>query len=252
MSTTMVKTKLNGQYEIIIPKHRADRPEWHTDEGWEKKRLKSMQYNLYCPNPDLREETIYYVGAEEGEMAALCQIWGAKVVMFEPNPKAWSHIRAIWEANQLKKPLAIFPGFASNITKKAVKSDFTDLLKLGEDGWPLCSNEEMEAAHGFKELAVEGDYFDQITIDDFTESTRIIPTAISLDVEGSEWQVLRGAKTCLETFHPKIWLSAHAEFMYRIYGEYLADLRTWIINLGYKEELLDYPMHECHFYYHKS
>ena len=94
----MVKAKLNGEFEILLPKHRADRPEWYTKRGWEKKRMASMFKNLNAI------DTIYYVGAEEGEMAALCQMWGSRVVLFEPNPKAWSHIRAIWEANNLEKP----------------------------------------------------------------------------------------------------------------------------------------------------
>lgn len=38
----MVKCKVNGQFEIVLPKHRADRPEWFTDKGWEKERLKMM------------------------------------------------------------------------------------------------------------------------------------------------------------------------------------------------------------------
>ena len=32
----MVKAKLNGEFEILLPKHRADRPEWYTKRGWEK------------------------------------------------------------------------------------------------------------------------------------------------------------------------------------------------------------------------
>ena len=34
----MIQATLNGEYEIILPKHRADRPEWYKPEGWEKKK----------------------------------------------------------------------------------------------------------------------------------------------------------------------------------------------------------------------
>ena len=73
--TEMVKTVLNGLFEITLPKHRADRPEWYTENGWEKKRLMSMYNNIFD------NDVMYYVGGEEGEMVALCQMWGAEVII---------------------------------------------------------------------------------------------------------------------------------------------------------------------------
>lgn len=243
MEAKMVKTKLNGKYEIILPEHRAQRPEWYSEKGWEKARLDSMHQHLG------KDDVIYYVGAEEGEMAALCQMWGAKVVMFEPNPKAWSHIRSIWMANKLDHPAGIFPGFASDVTKKAEHNDLTNDLAIVGDYWPRCSQYEMEAAHGFKELDKEANTFDQIKIDDYVFESKLIPTAISLDVEGSEGRVLRGAEMTLLKFHPKIWLSLHPEFLHEQYGEWGAELRKWIRDIGYQEELLAYD-HEVHLFYH--
>ena len=57
--TEMIKTTLNGEFEIVLPKHRAERPEWHSEDGWEKPRLKSMYKHI--GNGDV----VYYVGAEE-------------------------------------------------------------------------------------------------------------------------------------------------------------------------------------------
>lgn len=253
----MVLAKLNNQFEIILPKHRADRPEWYTKEGWEKKRLDSMYGNLFGPSekyPDFPQDIIFYIGAEEGEMAALCQMWGAKVVLFEPNPKAWSHIRAIWEANNLEKPLGIVTCFASDVTKRFVANEIAEVLQEGEDGWPICSKNEMEAAHGFKELDKEADTFGEITIDDVVLMGGSVPTAISLDVEGSEGKVLRGAEETLRKHHPKIWLSGHPEFLHDNFNggggfEYLRELRDWLKkDLGYTEQILDYD-HEVHLFY---
>lgn len=252
----MVKAKINGLHEIILPDHRAAREEWYQPQGWEKKRLTSIHDNLVFSRSNHIPEVMFYVGAEEGEMSALCQMWGAKVVLFEPNPKAWSHIRSIWEANNLEFPAGIFAGFASDITEKAsIDSEMIEQLKIGEDGYPQCSKGEMEAAHGFKEVDKEARYFDQIKIDDYVQEYKIVPTAISLDVEGAEGMVLRGAENTLKLFHPKIWLSGHPEFLHENFNgragfHYLRELRDWLKKeLGYKEEILDYD-HEVHLFYH--
>jgi len=240
----MVNAKLNGEYKIKIPQHRADRPQWYTKEGWEKKRLASMYKNLTSA------DTIYYVGAEEGEMPALCQMWGAKVVMFEPNPKVWPNIKAIWDANKLSHPAGVFAGFASDTTEPAIEPmEFSDLMQIGDDGWPKCAHDEVVGNHGFKELDKEYKHFEQLKLDDYFWRTKIVPTAISIDVEGAEGRVLKGAAQILENFKPKIWLSGHPEFIHENFGTYLHELRVWLREFGYKEDLLDYD-HEVHLFYH--
>lgn len=224
----MRPTLINGKWEIILPNHRADRPEWQIENGgWEKARLDSMHKHLGD------EDVLFYVGTEEGDMAGLCAMWGAKMVLFEPNPRVWPNIKAIWKANKLEDPFWCLAGFASN------KTTPYEIYS----GFPPCADGALIGDHGFKELQDPGD-IPQIKIDDID----IIPTAISIDVEGSEWEVLRGAEQTLRKHKPKIWLSLHPEFMWRIYGEYSADLRNWIKDLGYKETLLDYQ-HECHLFY---
>ena len=233
--TEMVKTVLNGLFEITLPKHRADRPEWYTENGWEKKRLMSMYNNIFD------NDVMYYVGGEEGEMVALCQMWGAEVIIFEPNPKVWSHYPALWKANNLEMPTVCIPGFASNQNN--------NLTRIYKNEWPPEANSEIESAHGFKELHNEGTRYGQVTIDSCVYDHGLpAPTAITLDVEGSEWAVLHGAERVLKEHKPKIWLSGHPEFMIMYWKEYLYDLRQFIKGIGYKEYLLDYQ-HEVHFYY---
>jgi len=233
--TEMIKTILNGEFEIVLPKHRADRPEWHSEAGWEKLRLKSMHNNIG------KGDVVYYVGAEEGEFPALCQMWGAEVVLFEPNPKVWSHLPLTWSANNLKLPMACIPGFASN--------KINNLARVYFNQWPPEVNNEIKAAHGFKELYLEGDTYGQITIDSCVYNHKIKPpTVISLDVEGSEWRVLEGAEKALREYKPKIWLSGHPEFMLQQWNESLYNLRQWIKGLGYQETFLDYQ-HEVHLFY---
>lgn len=232
----MIPVKINGQFDIILPRHRAERQEWFTEQGWEKARLQSMHDHIG------KGDVVYYVGVEMGDMAALCQMWGARMVLFEPNPKAWPSIKETWEANNLRLP-TIFCGFASDITRLVGSSHF----EVDTNGWPRCANNEIEAAHGFKELDKEADNYSQRKLDDMLPVA--IPTVICIDSEGSEGRVLRGAEQTLRKHKPLIYLSLHAEFLIMQYGEHAAELRKWIMDLGYKETLLDFALHETHLLY---
>jgi len=231
----MVPCLLNGEYNIILPKHRADRPEWYMEKGWEKKRLASIHKNIG------KGDIVFYVGSEEGEMPALCQMWGAEVVLFEPNPRVIPNTKAIYDANNLKPPAGFFVGFAANETNTKGEPVYLDMF-------PLCADGPIIGDHGFKELAYEADHIPTIKIDDFVFNTGLIPTAITMDCEGSDWEVLKGAEETLKKYHPKLWVSWHPEFMFRMFNAYTGDARNWVKDLGYKEEFLDYQ-HEVHIYY---
>lgn len=236
MSVEMVPCKLNGKWEITLPKHRADRPEWYTEKGWEKARLEAM-------HKDIKEGTIvYYVGAEEGDMCGLCAKWGAWLVMFEPNEKVWPNVKAIWEANDLKVPVCV-DGFAANETEVP---EGKPLFYLG---FPPSADGEVIGDHGFKELHANDPEITKVKIDDMVDGPgAMIPDIITMDVEGAEWEVLKGAEHVIRNHRPIIYLSLHPEFLFRIYEKYSYEVRQWIQDLGYTEELLDYQ-HEVHLVY---
>lgn len=232
--STMIKTKLNGEFDITLPKHRADRPDWYTDEGWEKARLKGLHTAIK------KGDMVYYIGAEEGEMPALCQMWGADVAMFEPNPRVWPNIKGIWEANSLEKPYLAYLGFASDRTTQE-----GEVLLYS---WPGSADGEIITDHGFKNLHEVDGTIPEIKVDDLVKQTKRPPKIISMDVDGGEWRVLRGAEQTIINHRPTIFLSLHPEILYEIYKEYAYELRRWLEAFGYKETLLEYR-HEVHLLY---
>lgn len=227
----MINTKINGKWDLLLPKHRADRPDWSTPKGWERERMDSMEEHL------TKDDVLFYVGVEEGDLAGVVASWGVTLGMFEPNDKVWPNIKAIWEANNLPDPAFCFPGFASD------RTDQRHLEGVDKKPFPASANGPIIGDHGFKELAAPGD-IPQIRIDDIP----IKPTALTIDVEGSEFAVLRGAEKTILEHHPKIWLSLHPEFMFKYFGEYSRDLRNWLSDRGYSETLLAWD-HEAHFLY---
>lgn len=233
MSTN--KVRLNDRYSIIIPDKSKINQQYFTKQGWETKRLESIRKHT------TNEDDMYYIGAESGEMPALSAMWGANVVMIEPNPKNWENIIGIWRANKLPRAYT-FVGFASNTTTGELWNQDT------EENVTRFADNPPEEAHGFKELYLEADNYPQYKIDDIVNYGYNPPTQMSIDVEGSEFEVLKGAEQTIDMYKPKIWLSLHPEFLFHQWGLYGREVRNWIIDKGYKEKLIDYE-HEVHLYY---
>jgi FkbM family methyltransferase len=236
--TKMLPVKINGRWDILLPEHRAARPEWTSAAGWERPRLDAIY--KWITTIKKQNPVVYYVGAEEGDMNGLLDMWGARQYMFEPNPKVWANIKGIWDANKLSKRFTAIAGFAGNESSQP--------FNIHAGHFPEAANGEMIAEHGFMNLCEANGEVPIYKIDDMVEQGANIPDMISIDVEGAEWEVLKGAEQTLRAHRPTIFLSLHPEFMYEIYGVYGNDLRQWLKNMGYKETLLDYQ-HEVHLMY---
>lgn len=234
-STEPVVTHINSRWPLLLPPHRAYRPQWPV---WEKERLASMFAYI------TQGTTLFDIGSEEGDLPATFALWGARLVLFEPNPKVWPNIRTIWEANDLSPPLGTYVGFAGDETT----SDF-DLEKRSSDDpiWPACSYGPVIGDHGFCVINQRPD-IPQVKLDDFVARSGIVPDAITMDVEGAELRVLRGAAETLRTYRPIVWVSVHPEFARDLFGDDVADLHRLMHGLGYRSSLLAED-HEQHWYY---
>lgn len=239
LDVEMVPTTINHKWEIILPAHRAARGEvW---DYWEAERMASMRDHI---GPG---DVVYDIGAEEGDMPGLWATWGAKVALFEPNPRVWPNMRVIWEANELPAPIGCFVGFAG-ATDTFNQESSKRLADTGwVDGWPPCAYGPVIGDHGFANLCERPD-IPVITLN--TAATMIEPpTVITIDVEGSELEVLAGAAAyVLSELRPKLWVSVHPPFMADMYGQTPDDLHGLLVGHGYRGEMVA-DDHEQHWMY---
>lgn len=230
-----------------LPDHRADRPQWKLEEGgWEDARIESMLKVLS------EKDIMFEIGVEEGDLTALfVKQSGCDVVMFEPNERVYPCIRAIWEANHLKQPLDFYRGFLSN---HRTTRPYNKLRNIFED----IDIDKMISDHGFKQLYENYPDVPQMTLDHYVQQTGIIPTVINMDVEGAEFEVIKGAENTIREHRPIIFMSIHPEFMYESYrnsGKWLEKYgeRQHVVHLlrlidecGYEHEIIEWDYHECH------
>ena len=221
----MRRVTVNGRWPLQVPDHLSV---WDRPDGWEVERLAAMHDAIG------HGSTVLYVGAADGDMPALLASWGASMVLIEPGERVWANIRAVWDANRLRPPVACFPGFAYDVTRGLVRH-----LE-----WPASSAGPMIDDHGFRNF-VERPEIPSIRIDDLAGQNGLAPTDISVDVEGSEWRVLRGAEWVLETYRPRLWVSIHPDFMWELLRDSATEMNRWIRERGYRGQWI----HELHMLY---
>jgi len=218
----MKRIMINGRWPLNLPDHRAERESW---PYWEATRLAAMHHFI---EPG---DVVYDVGAEAGDFAALFATWGARVVLIEPNPKAWPTIKAVWEMNGLEPQACIVALLSDHNDGRPFSTSFT--------GWPPESEGPIDEAHGFHHIGES----DAPTL--MLDAIAGLPAIITMDVEGGEGHVLRGAERTLTEVKPAVFASLHPQFMRDLYDEDVNDIHALMKGHGYHGRFLceDHEMH---------
>lgn len=221
------------KYEFMLPRPLAD---WDVFDYWEKERIASMEQHLK------KGEVLFDIGTEQGwcNLAYAQMVGPENMVLIEPTKEFWPNIRATWEKNGLGSPKACLEALLSNKTN-------TENIMMPNQ-WPQSTNGDLIDRNKYQYIHENADHVPEITLDDYIETTRIIPNALTMDVEGAELLILRGAEQTLRNYKPKLFISIHPDLGERDYSIKKEDTIKFLEDLGYTGEHLATD-HEEHWYF---
>lgn len=236
-----IKTPLGGEdhtahwsYKLKLPEPLCD---WDVFSYWERERVASMEKHLDTT------DILFDVGTEQG----WCNIVYAKIVgpenifLIEPTQVFWPNIKAIWEENfGDRMPLGTYSGLVGD---KTVAGE-AELSK----GWPKCADGDLVDRNSYTYIHDNQYAIEQRPIDDLVDTIKKPPTAITIDVEGAELLVLRGAEKTLRNYKPKLWVSIHPDLGLASYNLQPNEVQDYLAQFGYVGEHLATD-HEEHWYF---
>ena len=246
-----VKTKINRtyqegpienhkwDYEIMLPDFLA---EWDALDMWEVERFNSMRDNLK------QGDILFDIGSEVGWCSVIYSkfVGAENMVLIEPTPEFFANIYQTWKANGLADPKACYLGLFSDKTITPKKVDFDNTYRSVFPSVAYAGQiiDKMK----YRYIHEHANSTPQITIDDYVEKSGIVPDALTMDTEGSELLILRGAEKTLKKYQPKLWVSVHPDLGLRDYGIKATDTIKYLTDLGYKALFLATD-HEQHWYF---
>ena len=211
---------------------------WDVWDYWERERIESMRTHLK------QGDILFDIGTEQGwcNLVYAQMVGPENMVLIEPTPEFWPNIKALWEKNFDKRPLAFYDGLFSDKT--------TDIQRGARnfDAWPMAAAGDLIDRNKYVYIHEEHQGVPEITLDDYVARTGIIPTALTMDTEGSELLILRGAEDTLRRHKPKLFISIHPDLGERDYGVKPQQVHDFLTGLGYSGEYLATD-HEEHWYF---
>lgn len=225
------------EYKVWLPDWLA---KWDVYGDWEVERFNSMRDNLK------QGDILFDIGTELGWQSIIyAQFVGPEnMVLVEPASVMWPNIMQTWKRNfPAHPPLACYVGLIGAVS--------TQPRLLEKNTWPADAIGDLVHQVSYNYIHEHAHVIRQITIDEYCKRTGITPDAMTMDIEGGELLVLRGAEKTLRENNLKVWVSIHDELGNLNYGFSPQDVQEFMNRCGYKGQHLATD-HEAHWYYTKD
>lgn len=222
------------EYCFELPVPLAD---WDVFDYWEKERFDSMRDNLK------QGMVLFDIGTEQGWCNLIyAQFVGPEnMVLIEPTQEFWPNIKQIWERNYDKTPKAFYNGLISDKTTDDRKTN-PHFAKW----WPKASDGDMIDRNKYQYIDANDENVPEMTIDDYVETTGVVPDALTMDTEGAEIVILRGAEKTLRKHKPLVWASVHPDLAIEHGFGDTKNVYEFMDKMGYDHKYLatDHEVHE--------
>lgn len=167
---------------------------------------------------------VFDIGAHLGLMSIICsQLINkkGKVYSFEPTPKTFEVLKEVIKINKVSDIVIPINKAVSNETKKI---DFYLSADEGSNSNSLVSKNHRDR----KPIQI-----DVTSLDIFAKENDITQIdVIKIDAEGSEYDVLLGAKNIISSFKPKMILALHPPLI-KNNGHNIEDIYAFLIQQNY-------------------
>lgn len=215
---------------------------WDVFDYWEKERIASMEKHLK------KGDVLFDIGSEQGWCNLVyAEIVGPEnMVLIEPTAEFWPNIKALWEKNFDVAPLCTLHALVSDKTaRKPLNPEY-----YGRQGrYPDSSNNDLIDRNKYTYIHDNNEKVPEIKLDDFVEISGIVPDALTMDTEGFEHLILKGAEYTLKKYKPKLFISLHDDLALEHIGVDIKDTIEYLTSLGYVGEHLATD-HEAHWYFY--
>lgn len=157
------------------------------------------------------------------------------VFAFEPVPKNLRLLQRNVTLTNVQAQTQIVPAAVSNQPEPT--------LEFYVPGDEVAVTASLQSTQNTQKIQVKN-----VRLDDFWVSINQPIHLIKIDVEGAELDVLRGAKTVLQTWHPILLIEVHG-FALPNFGASIKDLRAFLAELGYHEmQVLNHQNRDDYFH----
>jgi FkbM family methyltransferase len=206
---------------------------------YEKDRFLSMETNLK------RGDVLFDVGSELGWQSSIFAkfVGPENMCLFEPHAELWPTIWNIWAMNGYNHVKLACQAFVSDRSTDAFYSmnSFPPA-----SSWPAITNfDDWEKIHVNPSA-------ETVAVDRLVARSFVIPQALTIDVEGAELKVLKGAEFVLTRFRPLVWVSVHPTQRLAAFGATKQEIFDLMKSLGYWWQYLGVDHEEHWFFYPKE